>query len=79
MILSFMSMNTQARSTGLLGPLVLPYVNDFIKLSKLPLSTAPYSITPSALADWLWSLVFSFLSFFFFIQEKRKGYLLMIP
>ena len=33
MISSFMSMNAQARLTSLLGPSVLPYVNDFIKLS----------------------------------------------
>ena len=33
MILLFMSMNAQARLTSLLGPSVLPYVNDFIKLS----------------------------------------------
>lgn len=38
MISSFMLMNAQARSTGLLGPSALPYVNDFIKLLELPFS-----------------------------------------
>ena len=64
---------SQARLTGLLGPSILPYVNDFIKLSKLPLSVAPYSIAPSNLVDWLWSLVCSFLSFFFVYSGKTKG------
>ena len=38
MILLFMSMNAQARSTGSLRPLSLPYMNEFIKISELPLS-----------------------------------------
>ena len=63
---------SQARLTGLLGPSILPYVNDFIKLSKLPLSVAPYSIAPSNLVDWLWSLVCSFLSFFFCLFRKNE-------
>ena len=33
---------------------------------KLPLSAAPYSMAPSALADRIWSLIRSFL----FVQEK---------
>ena len=38
MLSSFMLMNAQARSTGLLGLSALPRVNDFIKLSELLLS-----------------------------------------
>ena len=76
MISSFMLMNAQARSRGSLRPSTLPYVNEFIKLSELPLLTAPYSIAPSAPADGLWSLICSFfLLLYLFIQEKRKGYL----
>ncbi|KAL0012053.1 hypothetical protein SO802_007161 [Lithocarpus litseifolius] len=43
--------NAQARLSSSSGSSALPYMNEFIKLPKLPLSAAPYSIAPSALAD----------------------------
>ena len=74
MISLFMLMNAQARSRGSLRPSALPYVNEFIKLSELPLSTAPYSIAPSALADGFWSLICSFFIIIIFIYSgKKKG------
>ena len=66
--------NAQARSPGSSGSLALPYMNEFIKLSELPLSTAPYSIAPSALADGFWSLICSFFIIIIFIYSgKKKG------
>ena len=77
MVSSFM--NAQARSSGSLGPSALPYVNQFIKFSKLLLSTAPYSIASSALVDGLWSLTCSFFIIFCLFEKKKGGHLLMIP
>ena len=74
---SFTFMNTQVMPTNSLGPLVLPYVNNFTKLFELPLSAASYSITLSTLADGLWSLICNF--FIIFYSGKKKGYLLIVP
>ena len=40
-----------AKSSDTTGP------SPLLRLQELPLSVAPYSITPSALADGLWSLI----------------------
>ena len=73
-----MFMNAQVRLTSSLGPSTLSNVSKCIILLELPLLAAPYSMTPSALADGLWSLICS-LYIYIYIQEKGKGYLLMIP
>ena len=59
--------------TGSLRPMTLSHVNEFNTFFKLPLSAAPYSLAPSALADRIWSLICSFL----FVQEKVCS--LMVP
>ena len=72
MVSSFMK--AQARSLGSSRLSALLHVNKFTKLSKLPLSTAPYSIAPSALADGFWSLICSFFIIIIFIYSgKKKG------
>ena len=55
-----MSLNAQVRLMSSLGPSASSYMNEFNILLDLPLSVAPYSIVPSALADGLWSLICSF-------------------
>ena len=59
------------RPTSSLGPSALPNIGKFINITKLPLSTAPYSIVPSASANRLWSYC-SFL-LLFFVYSRRKG------
>ena len=73
MISSFMLMNAQARSRGLLRPSALPYVNEFIRLLGLPLLAVPYSIALLALADGVWSLICNFFIFFYLFREKERG------
>lgn len=68
-IVVFISLNAQLKLTGSLGPSASSYTDEFILLPKLPLSAAPYSIAPSALADKLWSLICIF-SFIFIRSEK---------
>ena len=51
-------------------------MDDFIKTKKLPLSSAPYSIAPSASTNGLWSSIrSSFLLFIiiFCLSKKRDG------
>ena len=55
-----MSLNVQVRLTSSLGPSASSYINEFIILLELSLLTVPYSITPSALTNGLWSLICSF-------------------
>ena len=59
------------RPTSSLGPSALPNIDEFINITKLPLSTASYSIVPSASANRLWSYC-SFL-LLFFVYSRRKG------
>ena len=70
MVLSFIK--ASARSLGSLGLSALLHVNEFINLSELPLSAAPYSISSSALADRLWSMICSFFTIIIFSLFKKK-------
>ena len=66
----------QVRLTSSLGLSLLPNMDDFIKTKKLPLSSAPYSIAPSASTNGLWSSIrSSFLLFIiiFCLSKKRDG------
>ena len=47
-------------------------MGEFINITKLPLSDAPYSIASSASTDGLWSLIFIY-------SGKKIGHLWVIP
>ena len=65
-------MKAQARSLGLSRLSALLHVNKLTKLSELPLSIAPYSMASSALADGLWSMIFSFFTIIFCLFRKKE-------
>ena len=75
-------MNVQVKLTSSLRPSLWSNMDDLIKSTKLPLSSAPYSIAPSALANGLWSSIRSSLSFLLFITIlsiwKKRGHLWVI-
>ena len=75
-------MNVQVKLTSSLRPSLWSNMDDLIKSTKLPLSSAPYSIAPSALANGLWSSIRSSLSFLLFIIIlsiwKKRGHLWVI-
>ena len=75
-IVVFVFLNAQQKLTGSLGPLASSNMDEY-NLPKLPLSTAPYSMAPLALADGLWSLICTF-SIIFILSEKT-GCSLMVP
>ena len=61
---------------GSLRPMALSHVNEFNTFFKITLISCPpppYSMSPSTLADRIWSLIHSFL----FVQEKVCS--LMVP
>ena len=62
----------QARSSSLSRPSALLHVNEFINLSELPLSAAPYSIASLALANGLWSTICNFFTIIIFCLFRKK-------
>ena len=62
-------MYAQVKLTSLLGPVGFLICKQVYSLLELPLSTAPYSMAPLALADGSWSLICSF-SIIFYSLEK---------
>ena len=67
-----LAMSVQVRPTSSLGLSPLPNMDEFINITKLPLSAAPYSIASSASTDGLWSLIFIY-------SGKKIGHLWVIP
>ena len=62
-------MYAQVKLTSLLGPVSFLICKRVYSLLELPLSAAPYSMAPLALADGSWSLICSF-SIIFYSLEK---------
>ena len=59
------------KANRFIGPLTSSYMDEFILFLKLPLSTAFYSMSLSALAYGLWSLICIFS--IIFIHSKKKS------
>ena len=68
-IVIFIPPYVQVKLTGLLGPVGFLVCKRVYFVPKSPLSAAPYSMAPSALADESWSLICSF-SIIFYSLEK---------
>ena len=68
-IVIFMPPYVQVKLTGLLGPVGFLVCKRVYFVPKSPLSAAPYSMAPLALADESWSLICSF-SIIFYSLEK---------